>query len=239
MDWVVGMTAYPRTPPTIGAAVDSLLFAGWPEVLISVDGAKDGDSGGLPAIEAMERVEGVRIDHAPSNVGPWRNFLRVLSLLLESEADYVLIAQDDVLLSRNARPHFESMRLPCKEDVGALSLYCASPHDDLYGAPQWKRIESLPAQAYGALAYVFPFRVAESIAARPPAHGGRAQIDVAVGKWCRAEGLGYWVHCPSLVKHVGEKSTLHNFGIDKWRQCGRWMADAALPASVQTVLPAA
>jgi hypothetical protein len=149
-------------------------------------------------------------------LGAFSNFLLGLTelVLREPHAQAYLVCQDDVLFSAGLRGYLESLLWPAP-DTGVVSLFCASHlamdrplglHRDEGG---W--------QAFGAQAYVFPAEAARRLLTSPevfehrlrgPA-GGQQNIDSVVGRWCRRAGLGYFVHQPSLVQHIGETSTLY------------------------------
>jgi hypothetical protein len=131
----------------------------------------------------------------------------------QPRAEAYLLCQDDVLLSPGLRADLERRLWPAA-DVGVVSLYCPSHH--AHAGPPGFRREDRGWDSWGALAYVFPNRSARRLLADAevldhrdlgPGHGLR-NVDGVVGAFCRRQGLGYYVHHPSLAEHVGQTSTL-------------------------------
>lgn len=217
--WEIGMTTAPRAVDYIEETLEGIRQAGWHETpLVS------GEAGSpLP--------KGCLSFRNKISLGPWPNFRRVLELLLAVpwRVDRYLLMQDDVLLSKNLRSRLDAEVL---SDDCIYSLYCAGPNDS-GGENEWHEIEGVPKKAYGALAYMMTARVAERLLAWKPPNASRTKTDFWVGRFCRDEGLKYLCHSPSYAKHIGDRSALESehrpIPINEFRQCSRFVADAAKP----------
>tara|TARA_Y100000034_G_scaffold116174_1_gene154179 strand:- start:76 stop:744 length:669 start_codon:yes stop_codon:yes gene_type:complete len=139
--------------------------------------------------------------------GAYPNFLHALKWLTFSKpfADAYIVWQDDIEVSLGLRQHLNDLLWPAdRETIGVVSLYAAG----LYGLEGEGLVNITDHRAYGALAYVFPRHAAVKLTSDPPRRGSLTMTDVSVGEFCRREGLSYWVHNPSLVRHIGDVSSI-------------------------------
>lgn len=143
---------------------------------------------------------------------------RALRELIESDPDAEAYAmfQDDCLISKGLAGWLQWPEPP--EGIGVVSLYCAGPlHRDETG---WFPAD-LSAPSRGAVAYLMPAESARTFLRDDPGRESRTVLDHTMADWCRANGLTYWLHSPSLVQHVGEVSAVcpprasrpHKFGL--------------------------
>jgi hypothetical protein len=201
----VAVTTAPRAVGYLEATLDSLTKAGFQSVEVVED-----DGGGINA-----------------------TYKRAMRLALESQADSILICQDDIEVARGLANWLTTLEWPAN-NVGCLSLYCAQPYrqDDVgwWEFPlQPTRIMRQPwAKVYGALAMLWPRESAERFVTDKPPFDGRSKVDQLIGKWCMDSGRSLWVHSPSLVEHIGAVSTCggHNT-LTPSRQAGQWCHDVA------------
>lgn len=203
--WAVGVTTAPRLQTTLPYCLDSLIRAGWEAPRLFADSTA----------EVEERHEALPLSVREPRLGAWPSYyLALVELLLrEPEADAYLIAQDDALFydQEDLRAYLEETLWP-GDDVGAVSLYCSRAY--ARKEPGWHVHDG--AWVWGAVAFIFPRESATRFVADPevlehrwsPRNGGRANIDVVIGRWAKRQGLRIYYPSPSLVEHIGETSTL-------------------------------
>jgi hypothetical protein len=154
-------------------------------------------------------------------VGCWPNYYLALSELLmrHPDADALLLAEDDALFydAESLRDYLEQILWP-ESHPCIVSLYCSSA----YTAPEigWRR---LPIRwGLGALAFVFPRRVAQNLVLDlrvcghrwirwQEEHQGLANTDLVIGSWAWRKRIPVWYPTPSLVQHIGVTSTLYPY----------------------------
>jgi hypothetical protein len=133
--------------------------------------------------------------------------------------------------------HYPTSR-PC-----LVSLYCSSA----YSAREFGW-QPLPSQwTWGALAFVFPRRVAQGFLLDPlvckhrwgrwrEEDGGLANTDLVIGWWASRKRIPVWYPTPSLVQHIGVTSTLGaDLRATGERRADRWAG--SLISSSRTVAP--
>lgn len=214
MQWQVGVTTAPREGVSyLNQTVGSLHDAGWQDVRIFDDDA--------------------------CQLGPWRNFKRAAAALLEDAGrfDWFAIFQDDIMIAKNTREYVERCKTTRDAlDLGnVLSLYTAGPHHNIEGG--WIAIanDDLPRKCYGALGVVMSRETIEDLLAHEEiGKHVRNKTDFWIGKFCLITEREYLQHSPSLIKHMGEVSSLEGqqdtpkFHNDYFRQCREWQLDAAM-----------
>lgn len=219
MNWATAVMAAPREENYLPATIASLADAGWTDPLIVAEPGTQ-----LPSkhrILAHQRRE-----------GPWASFRIALSALLSAapQADACLILQDDILLARNLRPWLETQLWP--PDAGIVSLYLAEAQAECL-SDGWSR-HDLERAPYGACGICLHPDTARLLDSDPPnRHNGR-MVDTWLGIFCEKQGLAYWQHKPSLIRHTGRESSLARGGkrpiIRPWtpaRHEGEFVADAS------------
>lgn len=158
----------------------------------------------------------------PDSDGCYRNWRRLAEWLLTDPADYCLICEDDIELSRNLRAHLESIELP----KGVVSLYTgAINHHD---APGWYRVEKLPKHCHGALATVWTPELLKGFLEYDRSDEFANGTDTHIGMWCKRNKVDYWCHSPSFVRHTGVTSAIDPSWDEtnpQWRQCKEWISE--------------
>ncbi|ODA31440.1 hypothetical protein [Planctopirus hydrillae] len=208
--WGVGITTAPREIPTLDATLDSVSRAGFTEVQLFAEPDTP-----LPSRKNSHR-QNVTISQRGTTLGAFPNWYVSLTELVLSQpkAKGYLLLQDDAELAASLVPYLEQIFPECPLPQGIYSLYCPA-HE---ARPQTRGFVAIDPgwQAWGALAYLVSPLTARrlltdrSILDHRP-HGpaaGLKNIDSVVGWWCRRAGVPYFVHQPSLVRHLGETSTL-------------------------------
>jgi hypothetical protein len=224
-NWAVGVTTAPRRQATLEWTLDSLYRAGWGTPRLFVDSAT----------AIADRFAHLPVTLREPAVGAWPNFYLGLAELLmrEPEADAYLMVQDDVIFydCEDLRAYLERSLWPA-EPIGAVSLYCPT----IYTQPEpgWHRHQG--EWVYGALAFLFPRESAQRLIAdlRVLEHrwsrwnGGKANIDVVIGRWAVRHKRPVYYPTPSLVQHIGDTSTIWRgaraLGV---RKAGRFAGDLA------------
>lgn len=203
--WAVGVTTSPRSVPTLGWCLDSLIRAGWSSPRLFMDAP----------VELAPRHRNLPVSLRETRVGAWPNFYLGLAELLmrDPEAAAFMMVQDDALFydRQNLREILEDV-LWLEGEVGAVSLYCSR----VYAAEDdgWHVLEGK--WFWGALAFVFPRESAKRFVTDLKVmehrwrrrNRGCANVDVVVGEWAARCGLKIYFPTPSLVQHIGEVSTL-------------------------------
>lgn len=220
----VAVTTAPRPVPTITDTIASLGRAGFDDIVVVAEP-------GSPKPKAMDsaRIEWFQQRHQR---GPWPNWLDALGMLLERspDADAYLIFQDDIEAAHGLRGWLERELWPGylgAKEIGVVSLYTVAEHDRAKDG--WFRLlrSQLPQKALGALGSILPAHAARTLLANPPNPNWSTGIDYCLGNLCSREGLSYWLHSPSLLRHTGATSSIggHDQGNDEGRQCKRWAKD--------------
>lgn len=226
--WAVGIITARRSPSTLSATYKSLLSAGWTRNQILVSAEQNVPAGDL-LVEQLDSSR--RAPHAVHHLRPagcYRNWRFMLAMMLESAPndDYYLISEDDCQYTAGLR-HYLDANPPPRD--GIASLYTAAPNHRP-DSPGWNSI-TVPLRAYGALAYCIPPDLARRFHADPPHPKWLNGTDTAMGYFCQREGVKYYCHSPSFVRHTGigegMETTLPDAGVAKNRQCAEWAEDAA------------
>lgn len=202
--WAVGVTTAPRAEVTLGRCLDSLECAGWSDAWLFAE----------PGTLLPDRVNLARVTQHAHPLGAWSNWLLGLAELCQREplADAYLMIQDDVVFCQNLRSYLEHVLWPV-EAVGVVTLYNPrASHDDETGFQRLPTAGGLP----GALALAFPNSAARQFLADSQiwnhkwrnAPTAAKLIDVVVGQWAERVNLPAWAHVPSLVQHIGDRTTL-------------------------------
>lgn len=201
--WAVGVVTAPRSIPTLGPCLDSVLAAGFsPRIFAEPDSPIEERHRGLPITQR---------DQVASAWGNWYLALHEM-MMREPKADAYLIAQDDVVLS--SRDSVETLReflsrsLWPDEKAGLVSLYCSSAYDrESFG---WH--EKPGNWRWGACAFVWRPEALRSflssVALDWTLQGNTRLVDSAVGVWARKKSRPVWYCFPSLCQHIGQASTI-------------------------------
>jgi hypothetical protein len=130
---------------------------------------------------------------------------------------------------------FPQSRLQSISDLKCMRIYedhsvFAGFVSDVKGKPEerWFRSygrdvsEARPwSSSYGACAYLMPRESARLILEGCQHPESKNKTDIHVAETCVRLGLSIWMHAPSYVEHIGERSTLHDFPINDFRRAGK------------------
>lgn len=206
--WAVGVVSSPRRQPTLEQTLDSLVRAGWETPLLFLDGT-------MRIAERFAHLPGVLRE---PRVGCWSNYYLALAELVMRypDADAYLVAEDDALFydREPLRAYLEEMLWPERRPC-LISLYCPGP----YAAPTYGWRPFTGRWGLGAVAFIFPRRVAQSFLLDRSvcAHRwnrwqeedrGLTNTDLVIGAWAQRKRIRIWYPTPSLVQHIGTTSTL-------------------------------
>lgn len=208
------MTSCPRKEPYIHRSLKSLSEAGFDFVSVVHDGAMSGSS---------------------------KNFNRALSSALSSRdvfgSDWIVVFQDDILVSKNLRQVLERDILhPCSPSVRpcVVSLYCSEKNDTGFNGTRLHCLED-PFKVGGACAICMTTAAAEKYLKNTASRRSNSQTDYNLAMFCRDQQVPYFVTEPSLVQHIGATSSFVNEegvpillnSLNEWRRAGRFCEDAS------------
>lgn len=203
---------------------NAMLTAPRPGVNYAVDSLRSIETAGFESPHVFAEpnspmIPGVSFHVAETTLHSWPNWLRALRWLLEHRphAEAFLIWQDDVLVAKHSREWIES-QMWCCPDAGVYSLYAAESQvkREEWEGDGWHLIRRPPFNCYGALAILMPPWFARNVSDNPPIerHVKGAGPDTHLGSHCRRHGIGYAVHVPSVVQHVGAVSCVRTGKLD-------------------------
>lgn len=203
--WAVGITTARRHKSTLCRCVASLADAGWLEPRLFVE----------PDVEVPLELASLPISKRDRQMGAFPNWYLGLSELFfrEPRAEAYFMCQDDVIFSNGLRRYLEKCLWP-DQRIGVVSIYCPSHYAK--DVPMGFYAESRGWESWGALAYIFSNPgVRELLTDRLfvdhrhcGPNDGLRNIDSIVGEWCARRSMPYYVHIPSLAKHIGDTSTI-------------------------------
>lgn len=203
--WATGVTTAPRKSRTIERCLRSLAAAGWDRVRVFAEpGAL------IPG--------GVSATVRASRMGAWPNWYLSLAelVMLDPQADYYFIAQDDAIFCRHTREFFERDQLTMHQQ-SVFSLYCPAIYHSNKRLPDYGPHEVCEGFGLvGALTYIFPAAAATSLLrdANVVDHRlkgnrrGLGNIDAVVGRWADQTGHSVRYYSPSLADHIGDTSAI-------------------------------
>jgi len=245
-DWFVCVTTAPRKDPTISSCLTSITACGWNPVVFA-----EPDS---------QTVEGYRFVHNSVRLGAWHNWLKSMRAALESNAKYILSAQDDSLFHPDSKQFIERVMWP-SGNTGFISLYTAKHYSqNLSGELKPLGLKRLiTSSLWGACALVFPRDVVVQILDHPLSQewtgiapntlseGQKLKllqekkekpyliqnVDTLIGRVLNGIGLEMWCVDPSPVQHIAVYSSVgHADNNTGKRNCLR-CADHKLPLDKQ------
>lgn len=210
--WAYGVTTVPQRlgdllPRTLG----SLLRGGFPQPRLFVDDCEDASPYRKFDLPITTRYPCIR------TYGNWSLGMHEL-YYREPKADYYAIFQDDIVVCQNLREYLERAEMPSD---GYLNLYTTFENENVAkGLNITKGWFPSNQQGRGALALVFPRKTMLTLISnrmwieRPlDDKRGHRSIDGGIvhslSTRYYGEGTEY-CHIPSLVQHLGEKSTMGN-----------------------------
>jgi len=144
---------------------------------------------------------GPDVDGRFSLAGIGQNGRRACARALEVGADYALICEDDIQLTRSFR---EAVLGSAGEGYGVMTLYLSetrfAPHRLVPGFRMVRRVPDW----YGGQCLLLRRDVVEALPAHWPE---RSALDIAVRNWAVATRSAIWCRIPSVVRHVCTHST--------------------------------
>lgn len=158
------------------------------------------------------------------SVGIVPTYRRALAVLLSAPTNFLIVFQDDITVSNGLYSWLINQNL---QGDRIYSLYTSGSHD---GADGWNEFDmvSTPENPYpwnksiGSCGMVFPRKIAEQfISGKPPLHTNR--LGAVIGGFCQKNDIPLMMHSPSLIQHIGEKSTLHGLPITTERKAKRFL----------------
>ena len=208
--WAIGVTAAPRESSTLDRTLASLRKGGWDETvhLFSEQGTE-------PELNGNGYGSLVNIERREPALGAWGNFYLALCelYLRDPDADAYFLLQDDVVFTAGLRTYLEET-LWMNDQPAVVFLHTPS-----HLAPE-KGTGFFPASlgwsAWGAQAMVFSNSAVRRFLSdldvvehrQKGIFDGRKNVDSVIGDWCSRNGIGMWLHAPSLAEHIGSTSTL-------------------------------
>lgn len=221
MKWQYGITTVPeRRRTTLPTTLRSLEKAGFTQPRLFMDGYQTST-----LYQELSLPYSIR-DPILRPMGNW--WLALWELYIrEPEADRYVIFQDDLLACTNLRQYLEKATYP---ERGYLNLYTAPSNESMiefgkqgFGWVRARTLTSGPSEPVpyqtgrGALGLVFDKVAARTLLCSPhfvqkftDPHRGWRSIDGAVVTAMNQAGFSEYVHCPSLLQHIGDKSTIGN-----------------------------
>lgn len=80
-------------------------------------------------------------------------------------------------------------------------------------------------RSLGACAIAMPQDVAKLFLEKDPQFNRNDRLGAALGEFAFREHIPFYVHCPSLVQHVGAVSVTRGMPLSKERQAARFCED--------------
>lgn len=218
--WAVGVTTAPRNGGKLRPTLDALRNNGWRPYVFAEPGSDLANPG-----DCLVRVN-------PKRLGAWHNWkFAAETLLAETDAELILIVQDDTIVLPGVRQFVERSQWPV--DAGFLSLYLSRrqslPLGNKIGIVQVTKSrdtddEDKPAGLYwGACAWAFKReRLKEILTSKLMStwKGIKAEdnpdrkpedvkhIDNGVSRAVKRMRLGWYAISPSASQHVAEHSSI-------------------------------
>lgn len=150
-----------------------------------------------------------------TQLGGWLNHKQCLRWLLDNAPTrYLMVAEDDVVFCCGARQLLDQ-QIEAHPDFSVITLYYSNrDHQATKAADGWF-LHNRGCHHFGNLALVFDREggIEKYLASVEHIVEGRftRNYDVPMFSWFKnnpSEDHGVWSHCPSLVDHIGVRSTL-------------------------------
>lgn len=205
--WMYGVTTVPeRRTEHLPRTLKSLEGAGFPNPTLFIDGDWDYKSWHDEfTLDCVMRYPRLRV------FGNWSLALAEL-YLRNPNASYYAIFQDDFIVSRNLRQYIEGIKFP---DKGYLNLYTFPKNQKLSNG----RIGFYPSnqRGKGAVGLIFNIEGVQLLLQHNHMIGrvrditlGHKFVDGSVVESMRKAGWTEYVHNPSIIQHLGFKSSTGN-----------------------------
>jgi hypothetical protein len=212
--WAYGLTTIPERRDTLfPITLHSLRLAGFPNPRIFCDGGKD---------PAFYEDLGLEVTLRSPKVRPFGNWIMGLWELYVRfpKADRYAMFQDDVIFTRNLREYLDTQPFPAKGYWNLFSFMKTNEGLIAGRPPGWYHSDQY---GRGALALVFNRdgvvqMLSSKCTGMKPQHASRGdrRIDGAVvtalAPTHRQPGADFieFIHNPSLVQHIGDRSSIGN-----------------------------
>lgn len=202
----VGITTAPRGGERLlPRCVRSVFSAGFDDVSVF---AEPGSS--------LDGSEPAKVIQRAVRLGAWHNWMKTLEDMLDGDADYLLIVQDDCILSCGTRDFCDAIAWP-SYDCAAIQLCCSRYYEDLPNG-----VSKMPGTGMvGAWATLMHRFYAQQILSYGVISGWRGHhsrtetdpvkmkaIDDYIGYASRQLGYSCAIIRPSIVLHDADISTL-------------------------------
>lgn len=176
MNWAVGMLTAPRATRTIERSYASLKDAGFDTLVTSDDVGKRGS---------------------------WCNWFSTVVALLTSNADTLLVVEDDAIFCKGLRDYLEATLWP-DPTCALCSAYSNGRYTERDDMPVGWSEKNRGHFLVGSLCWAIPRASAEALVKDLAySRNGVRGIDLRVGLWALDTGRSVWYHKPSLVQHIG------------------------------------
>jgi glycosyltransferase involved in cell wall biosynthesis len=214
-----------RSEPTIGDTLRSLWRAGFDDVHLFAE----------PGAAVPDEFSHLPVSRRGRKLGTLGNTYSALAELymLRPDAGYYAIFQDDLEVAEGLKAWCEGEPWPA--DAGLISLF--TPRVLAGETTGWRLLRMGFHRTFGAQAFVFRrdalLRFMTDSRVLAMRHDFSNSIDGVVGEWSTRTGLGIAYHTPSLVQHVGYRSSIegHDLGrhgvaeaVDSVERINGWVA---------------
>lgn len=224
LTWSYGVTTVPeRSETSLTITLASLRMAGFPDPTLFVDGCSP---------EQVREYATTNIVTRPQRLGPWGNWwLTLVELYLRNpKADRYAIFQDDFVTYQNLRSYLDRCKYPERGYWNLFTAFKLNEHAVVGKRPGW--YEAPPMSNHptvkdeirwqggkGAVGLVFSCEAvitllqSRSLITKCKAvdkHISYKRVDGGVVNAMNEAGWREYIHTPSLVQHLGEKSSCGN-----------------------------
>lgn len=217
MKWAYGITTVPsRVGNLLDTSLQSLALAGFPEPRLFIEGSA-GHEYSQYKLQVTTRETPL---HKPANnLGNW--YLALWELYIrEPLADRYALFEDDILLCRGVKQYLDACQYPKN---GYWNLHSAANNVAGYNQqPKADQIAPASPQGWtpsaqkgkGALALVFnrealtTLLMSSYFVKQPQAARGWRSLDGTILTSFVNAGYKEYIHLPSFVQHLGDKSTM-------------------------------
>lgn len=203
--WAVGLITAPRSSPTLARTLLGLERAGFDRVHIFAE----------PGVTIPDEFRHLPVTQHHQRLGNFGNFYTALTTLSKSDplADCVALFQDDIEPAEDLKAWCERTLWP--GGAGLVSLYTPRVFQDKQVG--WRTLSMGFYRTFGGLAFLFRRDVLVRFLADPFPRRIHERIphcgdDAVVGAWAQSTGIGITYHTPSLVRHIGEHSSIAGHG---------------------------
>jgi hypothetical protein len=228
-NWAIGVTTAPRIQPNLSTCLESLARAGWQRPHLFIDSS----------VHIMAPHDRLPCTFRDERVGAWPNYYLTLAELLlgHPRADAYMVVQDDALFydRQSLAAYLETIFWPGRSAC-LVSLY-SSPADS-GGKPGWHPCDGV--MKSGPHAVAFPRELAKAFLTNRAVFEHRwdhdelaaTSIGDVISEWAYQRGVPVWLPTPSLVKHVGDTSTIWPLARAKGNRQALWFAGEERPPGV-------